>query len=177
MSTSSALVLLLPEAEATVGAFRARRDPAARTGAPAHVTLLYPFLPASRLDAPTRARLEHLFAEQAPFAVTLTDFGRFPGVLYLVPEPADRLRSLTGAVWHAFPRYPPYGARHDKIVPHLCLAQSDAEGALDRIEEEARREIAPRLPIRAQARAVSLVSESEGHWREHARFPLTGNPP
>ncbi|HEX9447459.1 MAG TPA: hypothetical protein VF920_05740 [Dongiaceae bacterium] len=36
---------LVPEAEALVGALRARFDPSASQCVPAHVTLLYPFLP------------------------------------------------------------------------------------------------------------------------------------
>lgn len=174
MSTSSALVLILPEAEAVVGPYRARHDPAAAAGAPAHVTLLFPFMPPHRLDAETLERLTHLFAAQAPFDIALARLARFPGVLYLAPEPAERLRTLTGAIWHAFPRYPPYRARHRDVVPHLCIGQSDSEAGLDRLEEEARARIGPHLPIRARARAVSLLTDRDGRWAERARFALSG---
>lgn len=39
----SALVVLVPEAEALVKSFRDRHDPSAAAGVPAHITLLYPF--------------------------------------------------------------------------------------------------------------------------------------
>ena len=38
------------ETEQAVGPFRARYDRAAAWGVPAHVTVLYPFLPPSRID-------------------------------------------------------------------------------------------------------------------------------
>jgi hypothetical protein len=39
----SGLVVLAPEAEFLVGPFRAKYDPSAAAGMPAHITLLYPF--------------------------------------------------------------------------------------------------------------------------------------
>ena len=45
----SALLLLVPVAEAAVGAQRARLDSSARDGVPAHVTVLYPFLPPAEI--------------------------------------------------------------------------------------------------------------------------------
>jgi hypothetical protein len=41
----SALLLPVPAAEAAVGPYRALLDPSARDGVPAHITVLYPFLP------------------------------------------------------------------------------------------------------------------------------------
>ena len=45
MSTETALVVLVPEAEAIVGRLRQRYDPSAAVGMPAHITINYPFLP------------------------------------------------------------------------------------------------------------------------------------
>ena len=41
----SALLILVPAAEPAVGEHRARLDASARDGVPAHLTVLYPFLP------------------------------------------------------------------------------------------------------------------------------------
>lgn len=41
-------------------------------------------------------------------------------VPWLAPEP-EPIRSLTAAVWHAFPDQPPYEGRFDDIVPHLTI--------------------------------------------------------
>jgi hypothetical protein len=46
----SAVLLCVPEAEALVGTWRQQHDPSAARGVPAHVPLLYPFLPAGQVD-------------------------------------------------------------------------------------------------------------------------------
>jgi hypothetical protein len=51
--TESALVVVVPEAEAAVNAHRRRLDPAAAWGVPAHVTVLYPFAPPHTLTEST----------------------------------------------------------------------------------------------------------------------------
>jgi hypothetical protein len=45
LTSESALVVLVPEAEPLVGPFRERYDPSASAGMPAHITINYPFLP------------------------------------------------------------------------------------------------------------------------------------
>jgi len=50
LSIESALVVLVPEAEAWVHSFRDRYDPSAAAGVPAHVMLLYPFRPPHNID-------------------------------------------------------------------------------------------------------------------------------
>ena len=49
-ATQSAVIVAIPEAEAAVAALRLRLDPAAAWGVPAHVTVLYPFLPPDEID-------------------------------------------------------------------------------------------------------------------------------
>jgi hypothetical protein len=46
----SAFAVSVPEAERYVGALRDRFDPTAKLGAPAHITLLYPFRFGSEAD-------------------------------------------------------------------------------------------------------------------------------
>src|ERR1700761_7063123 len=46
----SALLIRVPAAEPAVGAHRARLDASARDGVPAHLTVLYPFLPPAQID-------------------------------------------------------------------------------------------------------------------------------
>jgi hypothetical protein len=45
----SALLLAVPAAEAAAGPHRARLDASARDGVPAHITVLYPFLPPAEI--------------------------------------------------------------------------------------------------------------------------------
>ncbi|HYT30158.1 MAG TPA: hypothetical protein VEN82_05235, partial [Actinomycetota bacterium] len=48
----SGILIPVPEAEDLVGAWRARFDPGGGRGVPAHITLLFPFVPASHLTDP-----------------------------------------------------------------------------------------------------------------------------
>jgi hypothetical protein len=58
----SALLLAVPAAEAAVGPHRARLDSSALDGVPAHITVLYPFLPPAEIGPDALARLSRLFA-------------------------------------------------------------------------------------------------------------------
>ncbi len=177
----SALVVLAPEADTLVKAYRDRWDPAAALGVPAHITVLYPFHPPPATPAlasgasvapPVSAQLAALFAEHSPFDYALTGLGRFPGVLYLAPEPAEPFRLLTLAVVEAFPDYPPYGGKFDKIIPHMTLAeQPDPEG-LEQIARDFQAMCGPRLPLRLRAEAVVLLDNVLGAWRVSATFQL-----
>lgn len=50
------LLITVPEAEPLVGGARAMCDASAGDGIPAHMTVLYPFLPAGRIGAGCRRR-------------------------------------------------------------------------------------------------------------------------
>src|ERR1700742_776345 len=102
------LVLVIPEAEPIVGEYRARHDPSAAEGLPAHVTVLYPFRETERIDAACLARLGDLFAAVAPFTLTFAATDQFPGVRWLAPEPRAPIDALTKSIAAAFPDCPPY---------------------------------------------------------------------
>src|SRR5947209_5818642 len=134
--TETALVVLVPEAEALAGPFRGRHDPAAAVGMPCHITLLYPFMAHREVNASMLAELERCFAEFAAFDFSLSRIRRFPGqILYLSPDPEEPFRRLTAAIWARFPRHPPYGGRHRDIVPHLSVAHLVGERELDDVGE------------------------------------------
>jgi hypothetical protein len=116
--TESALVVLVPEAEALVKPFRDRYDPSAAAGMPAHITLLYPFKSPDELDDAVLADLRHCFARFAPIRYALASTRRFPvDVLYLAPEPDEPFRRLTLAIWERYPDTPPYGGKWPDIIP------------------------------------------------------------
>jgi 2'-5' RNA ligase len=73
----SALVLLVPEAEALVKPFRDPHDPSAARGMPAHITLLFPFRPPEAIDASVLQGLGACFASFAPFPYDLAEVRRF----------------------------------------------------------------------------------------------------
>jgi len=174
-AANSAIVILVPEAEACVGGFRARHDPSAVAGMPAHVTLLYPFIAPAMLDEEQRDALKVCVAGFRPFAFSLSEVCRFPShLLYLAPEPANAFRELTMAIWKAFPDYPPYGGRHPDIVPHLSVAQAASDDEINRISQAFAPQFERQRPIRAVAQQVLLMDNAGGRWRTRQDFLLRG---
>src|SRR4029077_829384 len=104
---------------------RARWDWAANVGVPAHITIVFPFLPAHRLVPDVRRHLAALAAGQRPFDVRFARVGRFPTVVYLAPEPSAPFTRLTEAVVDRFPDYPPYGGVFEEVIPHLTITESE----------------------------------------------------
>ena len=140
------------------------------SGVPAHVTILFPFVPATEIDDRLLGDLGSLFSRFAAFGVEFRDTDRFPGVLDLAPEPAAPFLSLTEAVVGEYPEFPPCGGVLDSIVPHLTAAEGDAQ-VLGRAEAEIR----SWLPITAHVHDVLLLEEVEpdfARWRNRARFEL-----
>ena len=171
----SALVVLAPEAEALVRPFRERFDPSAAIGVPAHVTLLYPFMPPEELEAGVMDELARLLGGFAPFDYALAEARRFAGgVLYLAPEPAAPFKALIAALAAAFPAYPPYGGVFAEVVPHLTVAQVADEAKLEAIAVDFGRAAAGRLPIRAQAGEAALIDNRAGRWAVSGVLRLGG---
>lgn len=155
----------LPDALANI---RRRHDPAAAKGIPAHVTLLFPFVPVSRLGPVVRRDLAAIARSVAPFDVTFGNVGRFPGVVYLAPEPGDTFASLTTSIVSRFPDYPPYAGTYADIVPHLTLTDAPA-APLDAVAGAARHW----LPFRRRVSALELLVQNDaGRWTRHWRIPL-----
>jgi 2'-5' RNA ligase len=165
---TSAVVVHVPEAEPLVGGWRCAHTYDAPLGMPAHVTLLYPFVPRAEV-AQAELRLAELVAGHDAFDATFARTARFPDVLYLEPEPAGRFLDLTAAIAAAWPEHPPYEGVHETVVPHLTIAESEDAGLLDSIAAE----VEPRLPVRQRVEAASLFVESDdGRWRAHSRLAL-----
>lgn len=151
---------------------RRRHDVAAASGAPAHVTLLFPFMPVARLEPRVRRELAEIACAVMSFEVRFAEVGRFPGVVYLAPEPAAPFARLTASIVAQFPDYPLYGGAHPEVVPHLTLTESD-EAPLDAIAVAARRS----LPFTRHVSAIELLTEDRaGRWQGHWRIPLGVRP-
>jgi 2'-5' RNA ligase len=173
--TETALVFLVPEAEALVGHFRDRHDPAAGAGMPAHITLLYPFKPPEEIDATVLDGLRQCFASFAPFPFALAESRRFEtsdAVLYLALEPAEAFRALTLSIWQRWPETPPYGGRHADVIPHLCVAQVADLQQLDTLARRFAPQAAAVLPICAMAAEVALMDTRPGRWQIRTTFSL-----
>ncbi|MET8824659.1 2'-5' RNA ligase family protein [Streptomyces sp. NPDC004610] len=164
----TALVVHVPEAEPAVRSWRARYDPAARAGVPAHVTVLFPFLDESRLDEPTVEALAGIFGARPAFDARFEGCARFPGVLYLAPDPAAPFRRLTEDIVARWPETPPYGGKFAGIVPHLTVADGHEDHVLDEIEAG----LSGELPVASRIGSVDLVAYDGTAWRRRRTFAL-----
>jgi 2'-5' RNA ligase len=145
----------------------------ARLGVPAHVTLLFPFVPATSLDQGTIDRAGAVIAASEVFDVEFADVTSFDpiptkeGVVWLAPEPAMPFIALTEALAEAFPGYLPYGGIHETVIPHLTLANVDID--LPALISVAQAE----LPFQRRVDAAAvLVEDDAGRWRIAERLPL-----
>jgi 2'-5' RNA ligase len=162
----SAIIVPVPAAEPLVGSLRARHDPSAGAGMPAHVTLLYPFLAPGRIDAGVERSLAEAVARFRAFEFALARVDRFPGVLYIAPEPAVPFAGLTAALVARWPECPPYEGRYDDVVPHLTVAIGpEPRGAAGSLEEA--------LPVRARADRIALLTRRRrGRWSTRVEVGL-----
>jgi len=172
MSIESVLLIPIPEAEALVGNFRIQFDPSAASGVPAHVTVLYPFKSPGELTKDVVQSLSDLFSRLPGFRASFTESRRFPGMLYLSPEPASLFRHLTETVAEHFPETPPYGGQFAQIIPHLTVAQVSEPQRLDVIVVAFERAAQGRLPIQAEVKEVVLMDNESGYWQIRHRFDL-----
>jgi 2'-5' RNA ligase len=169
--TETALIVPIPEAEEAVGPFRAALDPAASWGVPAHVTVLYPFLPPDHIDLATLAALRETVVATPRLPIELTHVGWFgDAVVWLAPRPDDPFRQLTSAVWQRFPEAPPYAGAYHDVVPHLTIGQDAPRHVLS----EAAQAVTACLPISAVVGVVRLIAGVRGRypWRTLHEFPL-----
>ncbi|MFD7787657.1 2'-5' RNA ligase family protein [Streptomyces nojiriensis] len=162
------LIVRIPEAEPAVRAWRERLDPSAQAGVPAHVTVLFPFLDESRIDALVYSALADMLGGHQGFDLWFESCGRLPEVLYLVPEPDTQLRRLTEAIADRWPEAPPYGGRFVELVPHLTIAQGQEDAVLEEIEAD----LAGRLPFTSHVASVELMVHDGVKWQERASFAL-----
>ena len=139
---------------------------------PAHITLLYPFKPPNEFGATVLADLRQCFAGFAAFHFSLATIRRFPGVLYLAPEPEAPFRRLTLAIWDRYPGTPPYGGKHADVVPHLSVAQLADEQRLGQVDRDFRCKARGEMPIAATATEVALMDTRPGRWQVRATLRL-----
>jgi hypothetical protein len=159
MPRRTALIVVVPEAEPSVGGLRLEHDPSARLGVPAHITILFPYAPTGDIDEDA---LAGLFARFRPFEFVLDSVERFDdGHVWLRPSPAAPFEDLTAAVWQRWPAYPPYEGEYDEPIPHLTVSETSIDVQVE-------------LPIACRARDVTLIeeSESDGRWSVRRAFAL-----
>jgi len=167
----SGLIIEVPEAEPAVRHHRERLDASAPLGVPAHVTILFPFMPPETIDAAALARLAELFAGVSRFRFVLDHTAWFgEDVLWLGPDDPRPFRALTQRVFRAYPAYPPFEGRFDDVVPHLTIGHGHPLDALRSAQDS----VQAHLPIQASAAGVTLITQQSagGQWAKTAFFTL-----
>jgi len=167
----SGLIIEVPEAEPAVARHRERLDASARLGIPAHITVLFPFMPPQAIGPAALTGLEHLLAAFPRFRFQLDHTAWFGDeVLWLAPRDPGPFRALTRRVYQAFPAFAPYQGQFDDVVPHLTVGHGHPQGELRAAEEAVRAD----LPIEARVGAVTLVTQQSigERWTKAAVFDL-----
>jgi hypothetical protein len=144
----------------------AARSEAARRGLPAHISLLYPFLPADELDGDTVAEIAAVLEDRPEIEVRFERCHHTGGFVFLRPEPARPLTELVAALRDHWPHLRPYGGRFgDAVEPHLTIAM----GASPQDCAALAASLAPALPVTARLTEAWLATFA-GQWRLLRRF-------
>jgi hypothetical protein len=161
---ATALIFPVLEAEPAVSAWLGQQTVRFH-GAPLHVTVMYPFLPARSLTPGDEAAVADLAASTEPFGFSLDHIDTFPGVYYLAPVPPAPFVTITERIQDRWPSCQPYGGAFDSVVPHVAVAFGDSPPA----DLAA---LAAKLPIAARAEEFWLIEQGWRGWRTRRRFPL-----
>jgi 2'-5' RNA ligase len=167
----SSVDILVPEAGELVQPWYSSSQ-AAADGMPPHITLLWPWV--DQVDNESLRRLTMALEGITRFDLTFRCTGRFPGVLYLAPEPSEQLLMLARKVWTTFPETPPYGGQlsHEPIL-HLTVAKSTDDAELDDIESEVTKRLRSVNPVRVARVSVSQEGAGpDGRWGVRAHLAL-----
>ena len=170
----TALLVTVPAADPVVGRHRSRLDRAARVGVPAHVTVVYPFVPFAALRQEDLATVGALVAQVPAFTLTFERIAWFGhDVVFLEPTPAQPVLDLISLLGEAFPQHLPYGGAYDEPVPHLTVGHDHPFEELQLAEVA----VLAQLPLAQRVEAISLwagpplLTERPG-WRQVGSFPL-----
>ena len=164
------MLIPVPEAEALVGDWRAVHDPRARTGVPAHITLVVPWVPPERINEDHLRQLDGLLAEEGPFDYVLDRVCWFGHrVLWLAPTPAEPFKRMTTRLAAHFGTLPWQG-EFPEVVPHLTVGLAD-DAPGDGLRQAAAA-LSSKLPLSCRAREVDVMCGDGGYWSVLHRCPL-----
>jgi 2'-5' RNA ligase len=150
---------------------REQFDPAAQLGVPAHITVLYPFMPPELITDAVLENVRIATSATCQFEFSLVRAERFPSTLYLAPEPPAQFIALTESIAGRFPEFPPYGGQFSSIVPHLTVAQG-SESQIRAAEASLLFAMQTQGAVTATCTALVLIENSTGRWREMNVIPI-----
>jgi 2'-5' RNA ligase superfamily len=165
----SGIIVPVPEAESVVARLRDEHDPVARLGVPAHITLLYPWLPPGEATRSIQS-LQDLLGDIEAFDFELVSVRQFEKSVYLQPMPAEAFIDATKRISERWPSHPPYGGAFPDVIPHLTIG--------DNLDPRTVKEIASSrfpLPLKARAREAWLMTNDESsRWNTVAVVQFRG---
>jgi len=164
----TALVLRVPEADSALTCVASVHLRLVRADLPAHVTILYPWLPAHEVDTDELSRCAGLVAPLTTLDVTFNEVHARPGLIFLEPDPGEPVQRLCEATQRCWPSLLPYEGKYADSPPHVTLALGTTS-----TEEEARIRalVDPLLPLRTRFDELLLMAFGEQGWSEIHRFP------
>ncbi|MFE6906610.1 2'-5' RNA ligase family protein [Streptomyces erythrochromogenes] len=164
---TTAVVILVPDADPLLEAAR-RIDPdLVRHGVPAHVSLLYPFVPEPALTGQDEDGVRSLAASFPAPGLLLEDVVTAPG---FVAVPVPELQPVVDAFHARWPGLRPYGGRFGaRPAAHVTVAMGADDPAT---AARVRTAVGSLLPLRTRAAAVRLVVLTQGGWRPRLTAPL-----
>jgi len=166
----STILIPVPEVEFLVSDLRARYDPSGSKGVPAHVTLLFPFIPPEKITPEDIKILQELF-KIPRFEFTLSHINTFPDAVFIEPKERELFVELTRRIYAQFPDYPPEEGKYlPEINPHLTIGHQLG----DRFDEclEQAKKIEDKLPIRCNAEEIYLMTSKNGYRTIREKFIL-----
>lgn len=124
MTNYETILLIVPgyEVQSFAAPLRAKYAIQSSLCFPAHITIIYPFMPPSEVEQ-HHDEIAHILEQFPPFEVTLQGYRRFPNALALEPLDPAPIVAMQQKLTRAFPQYPPYSGQHGPdLVPHLTVA-------------------------------------------------------
>ena len=167
--TESGLVVPVPSLQDFVATWRPRVDRIPPIGIPAHITLLYPFVPPVEIEAEIDD-LRGFFAGQSRFSYSLIGIDWFGDeVVFVKPSPSAGFTCLTAAI-HKRWNLPPYGGTIEQPQPHVTIG---VDGPADLMRDVAEAGL-KQLPIHEQATEAWLMQGTPDppEWSITHRFRL-----
>jgi 2'-5' RNA ligase len=150
------LIIPLLTVEKVVGQWRAALDPSAAAGVFAHITIHFPWVPASQVDQSVLHDFGKMAVAVPRFRVLFERIRWFDReVLWLDPDPTEPFIALAAASADRWPGYPQYGGQFETPVPHLTVGMGNTE-ELESVEAQ----LARVLPIHDVVRQVWWISRT-----------------
>jgi hypothetical protein len=170
----SAIGINVPELAELVDRWRLPNVAVASLGVPPHITLLYPWRPAP-LHSADVTQVAAAVGGITPFTLIFRRVERFPGALYLPPEPDVVVRTLIRRLIKEFPETPPYGGQFGSDpIPHLTIAKAATEKELDRLQVEVLAVLEPVFPLSVYVHGLTIEEEGpDGIWHGVSTIELT----